>query len=292
MELNTHQKTFGELKRGDEIYLFCGGRVQQRMQVANITREGNRVYLKLKPPHINRYSTVCFVDYAPVEVFSHSYHEDLAVRYQQQVLAVLPPGVPCQTLQSIRLLIRERFGTAHAQGIRLCCERMAKEGKLVQKVSYKHAAFRQPLPQTPNLPVVELFGTKSQRAGWIVERVTTRSVTRPLVQWVDGTRSLSDEALLEPVAGNYFLQQQIRIAQVFAAGGVPEGFVAIPVHLIAELAQQVRLGQMQQPTILAIGEVLGLEHCWQSRNQILDYLDLYYPGWRRGVVGWQLSVSA
>jgi hypothetical protein len=285
-ERNTSQKTFGELKRGDEIYLFCGGRTQQRMQVVNIIRDGNRVYLKIKPTHINRYTTVCFVEYAPVEVCCRSHLVERATRYEPQVLSVIQPGMPSMTLQEIRLLIKANFGSAHPQSVSQACLQLTDQGQLIQRARHGYATFRRPLPQVINLPVVELQGTKSARAGWVVQ-----FGKRLMVQWVDGIKSLSDEALLEPLVDNPVLLRQVQIAQTFAAGETPDGFIPVPAQLVVELSRQKQAGQLQQETLLEISKALNIAEGWhwRLRNQILDYLDLYYPGWQRGVVAWQLS---
>lgn len=281
-------KCASELRRGDEIDAYSGGKTLKRCSVTRVRNESDRTHLTLKPP-IGRTLALTFVSSTVVEVYGTTRQQERAIALAPVILDLLPE-LSSWSLAGIKTAYKERHGGSGQSAVALACELLTQSGQLIRRDRSGKPAYRRPLPMQHGLLVVELPGTKSERYGWIVGSQIMQSRVRvPLIRWVDGSQSVAPEERLEPLGGGHPAIEKIRIAQAVARGERPEGFVELSCYLCQKIAREVKEGRIDGGTLLAIADEWGWDtepyqsQPWRMRNAILDRLELYHPSWKRGI---------
>lgn len=283
---------YGDLRVGNEIDAYYL-KSSKRCQIIKIRKDSDRVRLALKPVTIGKIFNATFIASAPVWIYSTSYVVERAQAIIPNLLEILPPEEPSWTLDGIKLVYRKQFGKAPNKIVlTTACDLLTEAGRLIKRERGKCSAYRRPLPCRIEMPVVELPRTKSERFGWIVGSQIMKATGKAalIVHWLDGSQTAAAEERLEPLKGNLLALRKVRIAQAIARGEFPDGFVEIPQGLIWQIAEQAKVHRITTETLLAIAETLNWsldsykDRSSDLRHAILDYLDLYHPNWRRGIV--------
>jgi hypothetical protein len=106
---------------------------------------------------------------------------------------------------------------------------------------------------------------------------------RPIVQWLDGTVGASLDEWLDPVVDFRALKAIERDRQMRTEGLHDHPPQVIPWHLLVGIVSPT--GLVGGRRLLEVSRFLGFTTkrrlSPEERNQTLDYLDRYYPGWRK-----------
>lgn len=291
----TVAKPYAELRLGDEINAFCG-RLFIRCRVIKKLVEGNFVRLTLTRPTRNfakDHHQQRFVGTALAQVYVERTptEQEAIAQHQSWLLAVIEPG-QVYTLLQLSDAIADRYGKRVGKvALSKAGRQLCRQGRLFAgKQTGTTLTFRAALPREANYPVVEFAGKESERLGWVVEWRwfhPTQSL-QPVVCYLNGFEGFSNEERLTPATAKQ--QQRIEVARLRAAGQPIEGVVELSEWLLLELRESWSDRPARDAVLVRIAQALGLlplertdfpkgrkDQIW---NQILDYLETYYPGWQ------------
>ena len=211
-------------------------------------------------------------------------------RYSEAIQTMLVPGTAEQTVEEICTLIGSRFKKPPSySGVAAACNELARSGKLRKRRQYAYR-YRPLLPLEVGYPVVEFYGGKTERYGWICGFMPIRATGEvfPLAQWLDGTRSPVQDLTLDPVIAPLLRMRIVRDFQLKTGREVAtEGFKPIDWHLLTELYCESNGREvLNKETLLQIAKDLGLVRQDarrlndKIRNDVTRYLNEFYPDWR------------
>ena len=289
-------KRYDELKVNDEIYSYCDRR-WRRCRVAKYPQvygDGKVVVVWVQwQSRTSALVRLSFQAAATIEVMEERRLKPFVAsidRYSEAIQAMLLPGMAEQTVEEIASLITSRFKKPPSySGVAAACNELARSGKL-RKRRQDAYRYRPLLPLEVGYPVVEFYGGKTERYGWICGFMPIRATGEvfPLAQWLDGTRSPVQDLTLDPVISPLMRMRIVRDFQLKTGREVAaERFQPIDWHLLTELYCE-RNGRevLNKETLLQIAKDLGLIR--QSaqrlndkiRNDVTSYLNEFYPDWR------------
>ncbi|MFQ3618469.1 MAG: hypothetical protein SNJ57_16230 [Cyanobacteriota bacterium] len=280
------------LKSGDFVTLSLGGRLRS-VQAGEIASDGVRQTIRAR--HFYTYrpvQTVQFEERASLRVYSREAVESVL---RSKILEILSPGVASKTVMQVfnqlRDILSDSPGKARTGAL---LRQMVERGDLLETETRHRShqlmpAYRQPLTACPlPFPAME---QRNYRFGWVVgfaERRPSRNLY-PLVQWADGFRSLSREGWLEPL-GEDNAAQAVQHAIAHHNGQVSHDFVRLPREMVSALRST--RGGLNMTQLMVVGKFL--ESCLPgykaSRDRNWDWLARNYPGWRYGIVPYELLV--
>lgn len=283
--------TVQDLQPGDFLTVFTKGEPRP-VQAGEIQMEGSASQIKtrnfrtLKAAPASRIASG-----AKLRVYRR---QDVEAALRNRVLQILAPGISSKSFPEVFTALRNDLADSPGkERLRSLLRQMVASGMLLetetQHLSQKVLpGYRQPLTacQLP-MPVME---RRNYRFGWVVGFLDQRPAPRPypLVQWADGSQSLSRENWLEPL-GNPRATQAISHAIAHLQGKTSShDFVEVPRELLSRLISP-RAG-LNMANLLLVGRFVEqhLAGYRSSRVNDRDWLERNYPGWRYGIVPYEL----
>lgn len=281
-----------DVQAGDILTVFVKGRLRP-VQAGEVAMEGavarlkTRNLLTLRAIAASRFSSS-----AKLQIYRR---QDVESALQACVLKILAPGMQSKCFVEIFAAMREDLSNSPGkERLKSLLARMVETGKLLETEKQYLSCrmlpgYRQPLT-TCRLPM-PVMERRNYRFGWVVDFFNQRPAPRPypLVQWADGSRSLSREDWLEPL-GDPRAVQAVAHAIAHLKGSISPDFVKVPREMLACLIS-ARAG-LNMTNLLLLGKYLKqqIPGYQSNRENDRDWLDRNYPGWRYGIIPYELLV--
>jgi hypothetical protein len=289
---------YADLQRYDVIEAYYDRRLKPCVVLA-VTTEGDITTLKLHPLNCRnrvypgQVRLVRVRAEHPIDILGNAKLESSLEYSKRLVLSVLQPGTEPRSTRQMQDALKLEGIRISKDALDAGCIELVKAGRLIERHHANYKSYRLLLPQEPGLVVIEHAGTRSERLGWIEEYTRHRRSGKlhPVVRWLDGTRSLSDEGLLDPTEQPTYLLW----AAIVGGRALPIPPAYIPSDLLRRLDVRRSIhGTPPHAALIEVAQRLELvePHTYRFplgqtganiHAKTLKYLDDYYPGWRYGL---------